>query len=62
MGRANLVGQKGTVSRRINPSGSVQLAGELWTAESVEADQPIEEGARVEVVAVEGLRLKVRKV
>ncbi len=62
MGRATLIGQQGTVSSSLAPQGSVQLAGELWTAETIDPLDSIPEGARVEVVAVEGLRLKVRKV
>ena len=62
MGRTTLVGQQGIVSRSLEPQGSVQLAGELWTAESIDPAGAIPEGARVEVVSVEGLRLKVRRI
>jgi membrane-bound ClpP family serine protease len=39
----------------------VLVAGEQWSAEAVPGEAPIRSGIRIEVVAVEGLRLKVRK-
>jgi membrane protein implicated in regulation of membrane protease activity len=42
--------------------GQVQLGSELWTAENVDATEPIGKGEKVEVVEVKGLRLKVRKI
>lgn len=60
-GLESLVGKQGIVRSEINPHGSVQLGGELWTAEVVEGEEAIPQGARVEVVKVEGLRLVVRK-
>lgn len=62
MGKPALIGQIGIVTREINPQGMVQVAGELWSAESLDAQERIPEGARVEVVDVEGLRVKVRRV
>ncbi len=61
-GTAVLVGRLGTVRRELNPRGQVQVAGELWTAELAE-DQPgpLPTGSQVQVTAIEGLRLKVRK-
>ncbi len=57
-----LVGRLGTVRRELNPRGQVQVAGELWTAELAE-DQPgpLPPGSQVQVIGIEGLRLKVRK-
>ena len=40
-------------------TGQVQLGGELWTAELAEGDSAILKGVRVEVVAVQGIHLKV---
>lgn len=62
MGKPALIGQIGIVTREIDPQGMVQVAGELWSAESLDAQERIPEGARVEVVDVEGLRVKVRRV
>ena len=61
-GTALLVGRLGTVRRELNPRGQVQVGGELWTAELAE-DQPgpLPSGSQVQVTAIEGLRLKVRK-
>ncbi len=58
-GREALVGAVGEARSDLSPQGVVFVQGELWTAESV--DGWIPEGSRVQVVDVEGLRLKVRK-
>jgi membrane-bound serine protease (ClpP class) len=60
-GRETLVGQTGIVRAELNPRGIVHVAGEMWGAEDVECVGPVPEGTRVEVVAVDGLRLKVRR-
>jgi membrane-bound serine protease (ClpP class) len=64
MGQESLVGRVGTVKQAIPTfgSGQVQLASELWTAELAEGDEAILPGTRVEVVEVQGIRLKVRAV
>jgi len=51
----------GEVRQRVAPLGQIQVAGELWAAEIDPHDAAIEEGARVEVTGVHGLRLKVRR-
>lgn len=62
MGQESLAGRIGTVKQEIPRSGNgqVHVAGELWTAELAEGDQPLPVGTRVEVVAVQGLRLIVK--
>ncbi|MBF8282369.1 MAG: putative rane protein [Anaerolineales bacterium] len=55
MGMGTLVGQVGEA----RSPNSVQVAGELWTAEAVEGQ--LEAGEKVEVAAVKGLKLVVRK-
>jgi membrane-bound serine protease (ClpP class) len=64
MGHESLLGKIGTVRQEIPQTGSgqVQLAGELWTAELAEGGESLPPGSRVEVVAVVGVRLKVRRV
>ncbi|HWR67320.1 MAG TPA: nodulation protein NfeD [Bellilinea sp.] len=62
MGRESMVGKTGLVSEVLDPHGSVQLAGEMWSAELAEPGEPLPAGTRVIVTLVEGLRLKVRKV
>jgi len=61
-GRESLLGAKGVAKSALNPTGQVQVESELWTAEVVEGSDRIRKGDRVEVVEVQGLRLKVRKV
>ena len=57
---AALIGQVGEVTSTLNPIGTVQVASELWSAVS-DGEEVIEDGAEVEVMAVEGVRLRVRK-
>lgn len=56
-GREGLVGEEGETRSAVHASGKVFLHGEWWEAWS---DEPIPEGSRVTVVAVVGMRLKVR--
>ena len=58
-GKEGLVGERGVARTPLEPSGMVLVHGELWQAKS---DEPVGEGEEVEVVAVEGLKLKVKKV
>ena len=62
MGQESLIGRIGTVKQEIPTfgSGQVQLASELWTAELAEGTEAIPKGTRVEVVSIQGIRLKVR--
>ena len=60
-GQESLGGQTGIATTDLDPPGQVQAAGELWTAEAVDGSGPIRKGERVEVVGVEGLRLKVKR-
>jgi membrane-bound serine protease (ClpP class) len=63
MGQASLVGQSGRVRVAIpeHGQGKVHVAGEMWTAELAEGEKPLKENEKVEVVAVDGVRLKVKK-
>jgi membrane protein implicated in regulation of membrane protease activity len=56
-GTAALVGQGAVVIERVDNdalTGSVKLAGELWTARSWDEDEVIEAGRRVQVVEIRG--------
>ena len=53
-----LIGMVGRASSALEPEGSVFVRGEYW---NVRADEAIPAGDRVEVTAVEGLRLRVRR-
>jgi membrane-bound serine protease (ClpP class) len=59
-GREGLVGREGVARSAVNTNGgSVFVRGEFWNAQS---DEAIEDGARIEVVRVDGLVLHVRRV
>jgi len=60
VGTEALIGAVGEVRTDLAPKGSVHVAGELWSAEAVEGDQPIKTGEHVVIVDVQGLRLLVR--
>jgi membrane-bound serine protease (ClpP class) len=57
-GVSELVGLVGETSTALSPEGRVFVRGEYWTAE---ADEEISAGERVEVTAVDGMRLRVRR-
>lgn len=56
-GVGELIGHAAKAVSALAPEGSVFVRGEYWTAVS---EAPVEAGASVEVIAVEGLRLRVR--
>ena len=58
LGSEGLVGEIGEARTALNPTGRIFVHGEHWTAEG-EGD--IGAGEKVEVVGVDGLRLKVRR-
>jgi membrane-bound serine protease (ClpP class) len=58
LGREGMIGAVGVARDRLAPHGTVVVRGEYWAAES---DETIDAGTPVEVTAVEGLRLKVRR-
>ncbi len=57
-GQEGLVGEIGTVKTKIDGTGYVYVAGELWEAS---ASEPIEEGAEVIVLEVSKMKIKVKK-
>ena len=57
-GVGEMIGMIGRVDSALQPEGNVFVRGEHWKAR---ADEPLVAGDRVEVVAVEGLRLRVRR-
>ena len=60
-GHESLVGKKGLAKTNFSPDGTVRVGSELWTAEKADLTEAISKGERIEVVEVEGLRLKVKK-
>jgi membrane-bound serine protease (ClpP class) len=57
-GAEGLLGRAGVAATPLQPEGWVVVQGERWRAQ---ADGPLDLGARVEVVGIDGLRLRVRK-
>ncbi len=59
---SEFVGKRAVVTRRIDPvmGGKVELHGTSWNAET-DGDEPVEEGAAVQVTGKHGLTLKVTK-
>lgn len=62
VGMETLIGKTGYAQSDFGLTGQVRVESELWTAEPAEGSAVIRKGDRVEVVQIEGLRLKVRKV
>lgn len=60
-GHESMLGRIGVVVGDFTLNGQVQLGGELWSADLVEASPPLRAGDKVEVLAVDGIRLQVRK-
>ncbi len=58
-GSEGLAQEIGVARTRISPEGKIFIHGELWNAY---ADEVIEEGDRVRIVATEGLKVKVKRV
>jgi membrane-bound ClpP family serine protease len=58
-GAEGMLGATGEVTEALRPSGTVRIGDEYWQARSVEGE--IKPGEEVEVTAIEGLRLEVRR-
>ncbi|MEM7051230.1 MAG: nodulation protein NfeD [Acidobacteriota bacterium] len=56
-GRDGLVGARGKVTSALDPDGKVFVQGEIWNAT---AETPVADRQPVEVIAVEGMLLRVR--
>ncbi len=59
-GKEEMVGLRGEVVKELNPEGMVRVRGELWKARSADGST-IPHGSQVEVVGMEGLTLKVKR-
>ncbi|HHS12155.1 MAG TPA: nodulation protein NfeD [bacterium] len=57
-GTQGIIGEKGEIIRACRPEGQVAVHGEIWKAVS---EKPLKKGEKVEVVAVEGMVLKVKR-
>ena len=58
-GMEGLVGEEGIASTDISPEGKVSIHGEFW---NVVSDNNIEKGEKVQVIGVDNLKLKVKKI
>jgi membrane-bound serine protease (ClpP class) len=58
-GREGMLGKIGVARTDIDPEGKVFVMGELWSAKSA---TPISQGAKVEVIGLEGLEITVKPV
>ena len=56
-GSQGLIGQRATAVERLDPGGRVRLGDEIWNAIS---SAPVDTGAELEILGVDGLRLRVR--
>jgi membrane protein implicated in regulation of membrane protease activity len=55
----SLVGMCGITKKRLDPSGYIQVRGELWKAERAGAGPPIEAGLQVRICKMKGLTVYV---
>jgi membrane-bound ClpP family serine protease len=53
-----LIGEIGVAKEKLSPRGLTSVHGEIWKAE---ADEEIESGEKVQVVAVDRMVLKVKR-
>jgi membrane-bound serine protease (ClpP class) len=61
-GREGMVGLVGIARTALEPRGQIEVHGEIWQARLAgDAEGRIEAGREIEVVAVDGLMLEVRK-
>jgi membrane-bound ClpP family serine protease len=59
VGAHALVDHIGEVRTALDPTGTVFIRGEYWTAES---DTPVEAGREVRITGVDGMKLRVEAV
>lgn len=58
-GRDGMVGARGTAVSDLEPRGRIYAHGEYWNAT---ADEELPAGVEVEIVSVDGMMLRVRRV
>ncbi len=59
-GPEGIIGERGTTVTKLSPSGEISVHGEFWRAESLDGE--IKKGVSVEVIDIDNLILKVKKV
>lgn len=58
-GTDGLVGETGTTATPLTLDGKISVHGEFWNAVS---DQPVGKGEKVQVIGIDNLKLKVKKI
>lgn len=58
-GREGIIGEIGVAVTALSPEGKVAIHGEFWKAESA---QPVQPGEKVQVIGIDNLILKVKKI
>ena len=58
----SIIGMRGTVEQKLNPSGYVKVNGALWQAELIEGAPPINEGEKIKVQGIRGITLIVEPI
>jgi membrane protein implicated in regulation of membrane protease activity len=56
-----VIGKEGVVIKTIDPiegKGQIKVMGQVWSAK---ADGPIEEGTKIKVISMEGVKVRVEK-
>ena len=56
---ASMIGRRGITKEKLAPNGYIMVQGELWQAEKMVNEPPIEENKWVQVKKIEGLKLFV---
>lgn len=60
VGAESLIGRTAEARSDLSPGGMVQVAGELWSAILENDEDEITNGERVDIIGVDGIRLRVR--
>jgi len=56
-----MIGERGIVETCLDPSGYIRIRGELWQAEVIDTQEPVEKGELVTVYQMRGLTLLVTR-
>lgn len=59
-GASSMVGMRGIAKERLDPSGYIHVRGELWRAELMHGNPPVEKEESVKIRGVRGLTLIVQ--
>jgi len=55
----SMIGERGLTRQKLAPAGYIRVQGELWKAEKMPGEPPIEKDKWVRVIKIEGLKLSV---